>query len=874
MFAYDEEVWRTINGAKVELESTTGEIKKGMGGKYIGRKVSRLSKAKMKQDDNPKSAVNRVKTQTGKPKSHTALSKATGKGKVSTIRATRKPEPPKPSASQAQTKQWPEARKRQAYPTLRPYSLMNAKEKAKWEERSGGKYAAMINTGQGISSNFASQKLSANERHGLERSASNGEVAQIKETEKAVKIRFEVLTPDGKDWKDTEIWVPKSVVGKEWTRGEEVAKRTQAMQRSNRLPNPERIARTEKALRTRQERFYRATGQGEKADNLANARKARGNNSIAFKVQSKIDKAYKWADEEGNKRMYAKEWTSPDGTKSRTYLTAYRTDKKWEPGGGNRGEDLGYIDNLTGEYHGRLSLDSRRLALDASPSVRYIDDNGYLHVAITPISKACVNPYLGRELPDWEKLKLDPDRIYYGFRDPDELSKAVNTFNGLPVLFDHHETDAENPAKEYTIGSTGTTATFEAPYLKNGLTITDAEAIKAIEDGSAKELSCAYRFTPDFTPGEWEAPDGQKIHYDFVIKDIKGNHVALVAEGRAGHDVAVADSNINIIRRSDNRMKGWKKTVAFKRRRNALVQDANLGIEAAEVMSAGFQKAINVIEAQVEGYAPRDVGLDIDETATVDEIIAKYMPGLDTESKALYAAVLSKLKGAPAQDEDIEEDDDLTVTETVEEDDCMSEDEDIEEDDDLNFAEGVKYGEELEKNPAERRKLDREHESEGMKKALGEDDDLSERMKDPVFRHAFEMGVKYGEAREKANPKRIDRDHEREGMERALGEDSIAKIKRQIMADTKAKVNAVRKCRPLIGDADPMAFDSAADVYAFALRQNGQNPENYPAAAYAGMVDVALANRPRYPMAADSAFRVSSLNDDEIKAFERLRKIQ
>lgn len=34
----------------------------------------------------------------------------------------------------------------------------------------------------------------------------------------------------------------------------------------------------------------------------------------------------------------------------------------------------------------------------------------------------------------------------------------------------------------------------------------------------------------------------------------------------------------------------------------------------------------------------------------------------------------------------------------------------------MTFAEGVKYGEELEKKPGEREKLDKEHESEGMKK--------------------------------------------------------------------------------------------------------------------------------------------------------------
>lgn len=87
---------------------------------------------------------------------------------------------------------------------------------------------------------------------------------------------------------------------------------------------------------------------------------------------------------------------------------------------------------------------------------------------------------------------------------------------------------------------------FDGVYLKNSLSITDAEAIRAIEDGTAKEISCAYRFRPDFTAGEFEMPNGEKIHYDFVMRDISGNHVALVAEGRAGHDVKVADSKPQI----------------------------------------------------------------------------------------------------------------------------------------------------------------------------------------------------------------------------------------------------------------------------------------------------------------------------------------
>lgn len=88
-----------------------------------------------------------------------------------------------------------------------------------------------------------------------------------------------------------------------------------------------------------------------------------------------------------------------------------------------------------------------KLIFDNKASVRTIDDNGYLHVALTPISKATVNPYYGAEIAGSEELGLNPDTIYYGLRDPRELELAAPSFNGLPVLMDHHDVDAENPKK-------------------------------------------------------------------------------------------------------------------------------------------------------------------------------------------------------------------------------------------------------------------------------------------------------------------------------------------------------------------------------------------------------------------------------------------
>ncbi len=38
MKVYDEDDWRTINGAKVKLDTSTGEIKAGMGGEVYRAK--------------------------------------------------------------------------------------------------------------------------------------------------------------------------------------------------------------------------------------------------------------------------------------------------------------------------------------------------------------------------------------------------------------------------------------------------------------------------------------------------------------------------------------------------------------------------------------------------------------------------------------------------------------------------------------------------------------------------------------------------------------------------------------------------------------------------------------------------------------------
>ncbi len=181
----------------------------------------------------------------------------------------------------------------------------------------------------------------------------------------------------------------------------------------------------------------------------------------------------------------------------------------------------------------------RTLTFDAAPSARSTDENGFLHVSSSHITKATVNPYYGREIPGWQEAGLDPEAVYYGFRAPEELKKSLPTWQGLPLHIEHHIDSAEEPARLTRVGAVGA-AVWNAPYIDAPLTVWNGDAIAAIEDGSFRELSCAYRYDPDFTPGQHEG-----VAYDFVMRNIRGNHVALVEEGRAGPDVVVADAALD-----------------------------------------------------------------------------------------------------------------------------------------------------------------------------------------------------------------------------------------------------------------------------------------------------------------------------------------
>ena len=420
----------------------------------------------------------------------------------------------------------------------------------------------------------------------------------------------------------------------------------------------------------------------------------------------------------------------------------------------------------------------KKLVYDRSPvdSVRTVDDNGYLHVGISNITKEQVAPYLGSEIPGFEKLGLKPDEIYNVYRPASELSKpaTVESLNGIPVLLKHAEDSAEAPASN-RVGSTGTDAKWEPPYLTNSLHIQDADAIRRINDGTMREISMGYFYTPVLKHGEFEGEP-----YDIVMTDISCNHVALVEEGRAGHDVSVKDSTLTL--------------------------PAGGGKEEPKTSSELKQENDDMNEKEKA-------------LAEILEIVAGA--GIDPEAfKQKLDAVINIKDDSQTTDEDTEES--KAFAEGVE----YGEEKEKEEPEKLD-SEHESEGEEryLEEKDEAEDEGDEENDltadAEEALKSCGLDAD------DPVVKAAFQQGfasgVEYGEEKEKEEPKKLDSEHESEGEKKALGQDSAAKIGAIVRAQVEAKFDAIQETSKSLGRVRVSAFDTAADVYRAALKAEGVN---------------------------------------------------
>ncbi len=420
-----------------------------------------------------------------------------------------------------------------------------------------------------------------------------------------------------------------------------------------------------------------------------------------------------------------------------------------------------------------------------APSRRHKDINGYLHVEVSPLTKETVNPYRGREIPGWDILELDPEKIYYGYRAGSELQKALNTFNGISVLREHKMDSADKPLKEERVGFTGTSAKWESPYIMNALIITDSKAIELIESNKQRELSASYRYKPVFESGSF---NGEK--YDFIMTEIQANHIALVEEGRAGSDVLVYDSLGGTLK-ENNKLE--RRTFTQVRSDTLPKGEGGKGEQSdartfqrvgRNQKSAAGENGISPFQTKGEKKMAKNVE---ELKQTLDAFVTAFQNFLsEEEQEAAHAA-----------------DSNDSYKDAMEKAGCDSENEAEQK----AFAEGVKYGEELIRSNEERKKLDSEHESEGMKKVMHANDTA-------LSKAAFDEAVKQAEER---------------GANRAVEQ-------------MKSLYNAAANVKKTVS-VNPLAYDSASDIYKEALKREGVDFTGVDKSAYQSLYKSIVKNK-------------------------------
>lgn len=302
------------------------------------------------------------------------------------------------------------------------------------------------------------------------------------------------------------------------------------------------------------------------------------------------------------------------------------------------------------------------LAFDRA-SVRSYDADGRLHVAMTNISKANVCPYYGSEIPNFVQLGLDPTRVYKLWRDPAELEKGAPTFRNLPLLKKHIQVSADSPSKDDVVGSIGSDVAFNNPYLCASLCVWDSEAIAGVESSQLQELSSAYRYDADMTPGT--TPNGEA--YDGRMTNIVGNHLALVETGRAGPDVVVADSNPFTTKAKETPvMKPTKLGLALKVALSAaspkIAQDSSLGALVGRANKKTFDKkaVMEKLIAMDTDVAPETLDEVVDAILGVEqnpepEVAPTAVADSDVDAPSGGAAeVMSFLQGKGLTPEDMQ----------------------------------------------------------------------------------------------------------------------------------------------------------------------------------------------------------------------------
>ena len=165
-------------------------------------------------------------------------------------------------------------------------------------------------------------------------------------------------------------------------------------------------------------------------------------------------------------------------------------------------------------------------------------EDGYL-IADAYAVRTGIQLYRGKDVDPSNEHGFRDKAIVRVYRSEEEVRdvNSLRSFSHAPVTVGHPKTPVNDSNwKKLAVGEVSTEATWQDNKIRIPLVLKDSAAIKAVEGGT-RELSAGYKCRVDFEDGI--SPEGEQ--YDAVQRDIRINHIAIVPEGRAGHECRIGD---------------------------------------------------------------------------------------------------------------------------------------------------------------------------------------------------------------------------------------------------------------------------------------------------------------------------------------------
>ncbi len=176
---------------------------------------------------------------------------------------------------------------------------------------------------------------------------------------------------------------------------------------------------------------------------------------------------------------------------------------------------------------------------------------GFLICKDVPIARTGIQNYRGMEFG-----APDSNKIYNVERPEAEVfsAAALSSFEGKPVVDEHPSEDVK--PQNYSQYLKGTCRNVHrgdgalSDCIVADLIIYDDDLIRKIESGK-RDISCGYDCL-------WDPKDDNT----YVQREIRGNHVAVVDRGRAGHKVSIRDSKGGMKKMSNKKSGLWGRVLA------------------------------------------------------------------------------------------------------------------------------------------------------------------------------------------------------------------------------------------------------------------------------------------------------------------------